>query len=180
MAEKKPEGSEWWNKVSGLAGKILRPAGDSEPEPEDEPVLTADQKRAQALDAFRKLLAGNKGSAALALYHKTVHICESWDLPEKELLQFAELLLAEKLWNAAVPTLENYLQRFHKRSTQVRLRLAKVLIEQQQRPTYASRILAEVPRQGLAANEEKLRATLEQKARQMIADGVLELEGRAW
>ena len=180
MAAKKPEGSEWWNKVSGLAGKILRPTGEPEPEPEEEPVLTVEQKRAQALDAFRRLLAGKKGSAALALYHKTVHTCESWELPEQELLQFAELLLGEKLWNAAVPFLENYLQRFHKRAVQVRLRLAKVLIEQQQRPTYASKIMAELPREGLGEKEVKLRTTLEQKAQEMIAAGVLELEGRAW
>jgi hypothetical protein len=180
MADKKPEGSQFWNKVSGMAGKILRPAGEPEPEPEEEPVLTVEQKRAQALDPFGKLLAGNKGTAALALYHKTAHACEGWELPEKELLQFAELLLSEKLWNAAVPILENYLQRFHKRAIQVRLRLAKVLVEQQQRPTYAARILAEVPRKGLAEKEEKLRTTLEQKAQEMIAAGVLELEGRAW
>jgi hypothetical protein len=180
MAEKKTEGSEWWNKVSGLAGKILRPAGEVEPESEEEPVLTAEQRRAQALEAFRRLLAGNKGTAALALYHKTVHVCESWELPEKELLQFAELLLAEKLWNAAVPMLENYLQRFQKRATPVRLRLAKVLVEEQKRPAYAMRILAEVPRQGLGEKEEKLRTTVEQKAQKLIDEGVLELEGRAW
>jgi hypothetical protein len=180
MADKKPEGSEWWKKVSGVAGKILRPADDPEPESEEEPELTAEQKRARALDAFRKLLGGNKGSAALALYHKTAHACEGWELPEKDLLQFAELLLAEKLWNAAVAMLENYLQRFHKRAIQVRLRLAKVLVEQQQRPTYATRIMAELPREGLGEKEEKLRATLEQKAQEMIAAGVLELEGRAW
>src|SRR5262249_34882462 len=164
----------------GMAGKILRPAGDPEPEPDEEPVLTVEQKRAQALDAFRRLLAGQKGGAALALYHKTVHACESWELREKELLQFAELLLGEKLRNAAWPFLENYLQRFHKRSIQVRLRLAKVLVEQQQRPTYASKIMAELPRQGLGDKEEKLRTALEQKAQEMIAAGVLELEGRAW
>jgi hypothetical protein len=180
MAEKKTEGSEWWNKVSGLAGKILRPAGDAEPEPDEEPVLTADQRRAQALEAFRRLLVGNKGTAALALYHKTVHVCESWELPEKDLLQFAELLLTEKLWNAAVPMLENYLQRFQKRAVPVRLRLAKVLVEEQKRPAYAMRILADVPRQGLGEKEEKLRTTVEQKAQKLIDDGVLELEGRAW
>jgi hypothetical protein len=180
MAEKKSEGSEWWNKMSGLAGKILRPAGEPEPEPEEEPVLTADQRRAQALEPFRRLLAGNKGTAALALYHKTAHVCEGWDLPEKELLQFAELLLTEKLWNGAVPMLENYLQRFQKRAIPVRLRLAKVLVEEQKRPAYAIRILAEVPRQGLGEKEEKLRTTVEQKAQKLIDDGVLELEGRAW
>jgi hypothetical protein len=179
MADKKPEGSVW-NKMSGLAGKILRPAGEPEPEPEEEPELTVEQKRAVALDAFRKLLAGSKGTAALALYHRTAHGCEGWELPEKELLQFAELLLGEKLWNAAVPMLEDYLQRFHKRAIQVRLRLAKVLVEVQQRPTYATKIMAELPRQGLGEKEEKLRTTLEQKAQQMIADGVMELEGRAW
>src|SRR5262249_14668487 len=112
--------------------------------------------------------------------HRTANTCEGWELPEKELLQFAELLLGEKLWNAAVPMLENYLQRFHKRAIQVRLRLAKVLVGVQQRPTYAMRIMAELPPQGLGEKEVKLRATLEQKAQQMVADGVMELEGRAW
>src|SRR5204862_457404 len=80
----------------------------------------------------------------------------------------------------AVPLLENYLQRFSSRAVQARLKLAKILIEQQQRPTYASRILAELPRQGLAEKEEKLRTSLTAKAQKMIDDGVLELEGRAW
>src|SRR5262245_59175183 len=105
MADKKPEGSEWWKKMSGLAGKILRPAGDPDPEAEDGAQLTVEHERAPALDAFRQLLAGNKATAALALYHKAAQACEGWELPEKELLQSAELLLAEKLWNAAVPML---------------------------------------------------------------------------
>lgn len=180
MAEKNSEGAPWWNKVSGVAGRILgKPEAAAQPA-EEEPELTVEQKRVQALDAFRRLVSERKGTAALALYHKTVHVCESWELPEKELLHFAELLCAEKLWNAAVPMLEDYLKRFHRRAIQVRLRLAKILVEQQQRPTYATRILQEVPREGLEEQETRLRTKLEEKARQMIADGVLELEGRAW
>jgi hypothetical protein len=180
MADKQPAGSEWWNKVSGLAGKILGKAEDAEPAGDEEPVLTVEQRRTMALVPMRQLLANKRGSAALALYHKTVQQCESWELPEKELLLLAELLLNEKLWNAAVTFLEEYLRRFSKRAIPARLRLAQVLIEQQQRPTYASRILAEVPRQGLGEKEEKLRTALEQKAEKMISEGVLELEGRAW
>lgn len=179
MAEKNSEGP-WWNRVSGVAGKILGKSAQPQPEPEEEPVLTVEQRRAQALDAFRRLIAGRKGTAALALYHKTVHVCESWELPESELLHFAELLCAEKLWNAAVPILEDYLKRFHKRAVQVRLRLAQILIEQQQRPTYASRIMAELPSEGLPEKESRLRKTLGEKAQAMIDAGVLELEGRAW
>ncbi len=180
MTEKNSAGSEWWNKVSGLAGKILRPAGEAEPELEEDPVVTVAQRREQALEPLRLLLAGKKGSAALALFHKTRQACEGWELPERELLQLAELLCGEKLWNAAVPFLEEYLKRYQKRVVPVRLRLAQILIEQQQRPSYAARIMAELPREGLGEKEEKLRTTLEAKAQKLIDDGVLELEGRAW
>lgn len=180
MGDKAPSGKEWWNKVSGLAGKILRPGGGEEPEPEAEPELTVEQQRQVALDALRSLVVGKKASAALALYHKTVQTCEGWDLPEKELLEFTELICDDKLWNAAVPLLEHYLTRFHKRVIPVRLKLAKILVEQQQRPTYAARILQELPPTRLGEKEEKMRTSLTQKAQKMIDDGVLELEGRAW
>ena len=181
--EKGPEkgsGKDWWNRVSGLAGKILRPGGEAAAKSEEEPALTVEQRRLLALDALRSLLAAKKGTAALALYHKTVHQYESWELPEKELLQLAELVCDEKLWQAAVPLLENYLERFSSRVVPVRLKLAKILIEQQQRPSYASRVLSELPREGLGDKEEKLRVLFSEKAQKMIDDGVLELEGRAW
>jgi len=110
MDDKKPGGSEWWKPISGLAGKILGKSDEPEPDPEEEPELTVEQKRAQALAPFRTLVAGRKGSAALALYFKTIQACEGWLLPEKDLLLFAELLLDDKLWNAAVPLLEDYLK----------------------------------------------------------------------
>ena len=103
------------------AGREDSAATEPEPKAEEEPVLTVEQKRMLALDAMRSLLAAKKGTAALALYHKTVHVCESWELPEKELLHFAELVCNEKLWLAAVPLLENYLQRFTSRVVPVRL-----------------------------------------------------------
>ena len=180
MADKNPAGAEWWNRVSGLAGKILGKSDEPKPDADEPQELTLEQRKAQALDVLRNLVAGGKGNAALTLYHKTVEVCEHWELPEKELLHFAELLCNEKLWNGAVPFLENYLERFEKRLIPVRLRLAKILIEQQQRPSYAARILAELPRQGLSDKEQKIRSSLEQKAQKMIDDGVLELEGRAW
>lgn len=180
MSAKGPPSGEWWDKVSGLAGKILRKTGDAEPEASAEPELTVEQKRTIALDTLRTLLASNKAAASLAHYHKTVQACEGWELPERELLQFTELICTDKLWNAAVPLLENYLQRFSRRVIQVRLKLAKILVEQQQRPSYAARILQELPRTGLNEKEEKLRVTLAEKAQKMIDDGVLELEGRPW
>ena len=185
---------EGWDLFSVLSGRHLRSGGkrvvrresidesDSEPEPdaEDKLAFTLLQRRQQALEPFERLLAARKGSAALAFYQKTVHLCQTWELPEQQLLQFAELLCSEKQWNAAVPLLEEYLRRFEKRVIPVRLRLAQILIEQQQRPSYAARVLEELPSTGLGAKETKLRSALEAKAQKLLDDGVLELEGRAW
>jgi membrane associated rhomboid family serine protease len=131
-------------------------------------------------EQFRKFLAERKGSAALALYEKTKHQTGTWELHEKELLQLVERLCAEKQFNDAVPFLEEYLRRFEKRAIEARLKLAQLLIEHQQRPSYASRVLAELPAAGLSEAYQKLRKALERKAQAMIDDGVLELEGRAW
>ena len=80
-----------------------------------------EQHRARAFQPLCRLLDARKGSAALTLYQKTLHLCESWELPEKQLLQFAELLCLEKRWSEAVPLLEDYLKRFQKRQVPVRL-----------------------------------------------------------
>jgi membrane associated rhomboid family serine protease len=184
---------EGWDLLSVMAGRNLRRGGqkksvrrssmpddDEEPDPDDQPVVTPEQHRDRAFQSLCRLLDAGKGSAALTLYQKTLRLCESWELPEKQLLQFAELLCGEKRGSDAAPLLEDYLKRFQKRQVAVRLRLAQILIEQQQRPTYASRILADLPQSGLGPREAKLRTSLEQKARKLIDDGVLELEGRAW
>ncbi len=102
------------------------------------------------------------------------------ELTEQHLLQFIEFLCAYKHLSAAVPLLEEYLIRFEKRVGPVRLRLAKILIEQQQRPSYAARVLEQLPTTGMGAKEVKLRSALEAKAQKLLDDGVLELEGRAW
>jgi membrane associated rhomboid family serine protease len=184
---------EGWDLYSVLAGRHVRGGAtqrtirrtdgdehDEEPESDDRPVATPEERRQQALDPFRRLLAARKGTAALALYQKTLHVCERWELPEKELLQFAELLCTERRWREAVPLLEDYLRRFQRRAVQVRLRLAQILIEEQQRPSYAARVLEPIPRDGIGTKESKMRAVLEARAQKMIDDGVLELEGRAW
>ncbi len=184
---------EGWDLLSVMAGTNRRSPGErtvrlrpsvktAEPEsdPGDLSMDTVAQHRVRALEPLRGLLAARKGTAALALYQKTVHLCQTWELPEKELLQLAELLLAEKSWQAAVSFLEEYLRRFQKKAIPVRLRLAQVLIEQQQRPSYASRILADLPRTGLGEKEEKLRQAARTKSQKMIEDGVIELQGQAW
>lgn len=141
-----------------------------------ERVLPAELIRQSQLK-FRKLLAEGDYGGALTLYEKAGQNAAGWQLPEKDLLKLVEGLCDAKLPNEAVPLLEEYLRRFEKRAVQVRLKLAQLLIEHQQRPSYASRILDGLPATVVPEAYARLRKALERKAQKMIDDGVLELEG---
>jgi membrane associated rhomboid family serine protease len=186
---------EGWDLFSVMAGRHKPSFGESSvkrrtvsrksaPPPDDDDAAPSPTSAADRFirnqEQFRKFLAERNGGAALKLYEKTKHLTGTWELHEKELLQLVELLCAEKLFNEAVPYLEEYLRRFEKRAVQARLKLAQLLIEPQRRPSYASRVLAELPETSLPEQYQKLRTALQRKAQAMIDDGVLELEGRAW
>ncbi|MSR56365.1 MAG: rhomboid family intramembrane serine protease [Planctomycetaceae bacterium] len=159
---------------------ILMPESVSGGGDGDDSSETVAERFTRAQERFGKLLAKRHGTAALALYDRTVQITGKWPLPEQELLQFIELLSNERLFNEAARFLEEYLRRFESRAVPARLKLSQILIEHQQRPAYALRVLDELPDASSGDKYRKIRASLEQKARQMIDDGVLELQGRAW
>ena len=105
---------------------------------------------------------------------------DKWEEAVQKQQNYRDALNTGGFQNEAVPLLEEYLRSFEKRSDVVRLKLAQILIEVQQRPRYALRMLGELPVEPLKPHYEKLRQSLTRKAQRMIADGVLELSGRAW
>jgi hypothetical protein len=120
------------------------------------------------------------GHTTLSDYEKAIQSSNSGQLTEPELIHHADRLCTDGFQNEAVPLLEEYLSRFENRADIVRLKLAEILIKQQQRPQYGLRVLEELPREPLKPRYEKLRRALAHKAQAMIDDGVLELSGRAW
>jgi hypothetical protein len=120
------------------------------------------------------------GPSALSDYENAVKSSNSGQFSEPELIHHAERLCTDGFPNEAVPLLEEYLNRFENRADVVRLKLAEILIKNQQRPQYGLRVLGELPKEPLKPRYEKLRQALSHKAQALIADGVLELSGRAW
>ena len=59
----------------------------------------------------------------------------------------------------------------------MRIKLAQVLIRDRQRPVAALRVLEEIPSGSLPADLESTRQKLASKAKRMVEEGVLELEG---
>lgn len=144
------------------------------------PVVASTETGEKALVRLQKLLDEKKGSAALALYEKVSHVDKRWKLPEADLVRLIDLLHAENRFVEAIPFLEDYLVRFRDQEINFRLRLARILVEQQQRPNYALRVIAPLPENPLPEALERLRSRLKVQAQTLIDEGVLELEGKSW
>ena len=156
------------------------PPAPGELAPSMPPAAITPDSGEKGIQRLRKLLEEGKGSAALALYEKISHVNKRWKLPEAELVKLINLLHTENRLVESIPFLEDYLERFEEHTVTFRLRLGRILIEQQQRPNYALRVMSLLPAGPLPDALEKLRMRLQQEAQRQIDDGVLELEGKAW
>lgn len=150
----------------------------SNPTVDDSPVSTETPKK--TLGKFRKCLEADQGIAAAALYSRLMQLSGTGAVTEAELMKLIDLTQAEQVWADTVSLMEDYLRRFQLNAVNVRLRLARIVIEAQQRPGYSLKLLAEIPPESLPESLRRVRDRIEQKAISMKDEGMLELEGRSW
>jgi hypothetical protein len=156
------------------------PADDDGDEPQEKQVVRTVLVRTAKPVEVSQGEPMRSNDSALAAYENAVKSSNIGQLSEPELIRHADRLCTDGFQNDAVPLLEEYLRRFKHRADIVRVKLAEILIKFQQRPQYGIRVLNELPPGPLKPRYEKLRQSLAHKAQAMIADGVLELSGRAW
>lgn len=139
-----------------------------------------DDRADAAAVRMRRALEEGDAEAALAGYEKALRARADWRPADAEWLALIQVLATARDWSGSVKVMEDYLRRAIKPSDRVRLRLAQVLIREQQRPAHALGVLAEIPDGSLPADLEATRVRLRAQAEQMREDGVLELDGQAW
>jgi thioredoxin-like negative regulator of GroEL len=76
-----------------------------------------------------------------------------------------------------VPLYEEYLEYFPDEAAEIRLRLAGIMIEKEQRPTAGLRMLKTIPQNTLSESHDEYRIHLIEEATQMINEGIIEFEG---
>jgi hypothetical protein len=91
-------------------------------------------------------------------------------LPEAELLKIIALFHQQKLWSASIPALVRYLQNFQASEPQVRLWLARILIQAEKRPAQALSVLAKLNATLLKPEDRQLVAKLRTRAQQLQAE----------
>lgn len=132
------------------------------------------------LDRMRELLRAGKPQAALAEYRKRLHIVDHWPLDADDLQALADGLFKHKVWNEAVPLMEEFVKRFPAQADAARIKLATLWCDVQIRPRAALKLLDQVDLEDLPDSIRHHVAQIRQKAEGMIDDDTFELEGKSW
>jgi membrane associated rhomboid family serine protease len=90
-------------------------------------------------------------------------------LPEAELLQIIALFHRQKLWSQSVPAMVAYLRNFAAREAHVRLWLARILVQADNRPAQALAVLAKLNESQLPESDRQIARQLRAHAQQLCA-----------
>ena len=93
--------------------------------------------------------------------------------PERERVELMEMARPSV---ESLPVMKDFLASAPDAAPRVRLRLAQILILQEERPSRALEVLSEIPAGTLPGELEKTRSQLERHARKLIADGAIEID----
>ena len=132
-------------------------------------------KKRYRLSARRLADEGN-AEEAHQLYVNSSQRLGHWDLPEALLLGLIAGLDRGKRYDAMLPMMTDYTDRFPNGSVLVRLKLAQLPLEREKRPAKALRILDAVNPAELTERMQLTHAKLRAQAERLATDESTELE----
>lgn len=150
-----------------------------EPEEKLTPELVA-QRQAMALDQIRHLIDEGQPQLAYAAHQRMQREYVDWSLPAGDFLKLIGAYHKQKLWVESLPLMVHYLKRYDQRIPQVRLQLAKILIEQEERPAQAESVMQRIAPDQLTDELRRIRDGLAHKAQKMRAEGAIEPAVEDW
>ena len=133
-----------------------------------------------ALELLRNHLAENRPRIAYAVFVKTAGKDGShWELPEKDLLDLIKGLNAEKMFPELVPLLVQAIGRASDHEAPLRLHLAKIMVQVENRPKQALAVLEKLP-DTLTDAQRQQRHKIAALAHHAIEEGEVEFEIKDW
>ena len=142
----------------------------------DAPAPTQDDRSAAAVRRVESMIKDGDIPGALAAYEKSARILFDWP-SQPDLYAMIKAMHAQGALGDSIRLMREHCQCFPVESATMRLKLAQILIRERQRPADALRVLAEIPAGALSPDLESAREKLAGKAKRMVQEGVLELEG---
>jgi hypothetical protein len=160
----------WSVRGNGRAKSSNRDRDGAGPGPSQE------ERSATAVERVQSLIENGNVAGALAAYEKAARILFDWP-SQRDLYAIIKALHARGAEADSIRLMREHCRCFPAESSRMRIKLAQILIRDRQRPVAALRVLEEIPAGALSAELETTRQQLAHKARRMVEEGVLELEG---
>ncbi len=117
------------------------------------------------IDDVRRAIARAEATEAFSLYGQFT--AAGGRHSQRELLQTIALFHKQKLWETSIPAMVAYLRHFTDRAPQVRLKLAKILLQVSKRPAQAAAVLAKIDPACLKDDERAVLAKLQAAVEKM-------------
>ncbi len=130
---------------------------------------------AKSLLRIRELLAENKETAAFREYENMSRIIPNWHLAEQDLVSLANGLYRAGAYAKAAPLIEKYLREFDKSAPAMRMKLAGIKLQVENRPKAALRLLEPLAAADLTPKLESAREKIVRRAQELLAAGTIEL-----
>ena len=158
-----------------LSAKAGRKARNTTVEEAPEAVATLAPAPQSAVARIQHEIEQGRIDEALRIYDRTARVVTGWP-GETDTLALIKSLHATNRFVESLPLMRDYCRNFPDRADRMRLKLAQILIRDREHPTHALRVLDEIAEGALPTSLETVRSSLAKQARQMIDEGVLELE----
>jgi membrane associated rhomboid family serine protease len=140
-----------------------------------------DQKRQQLFRSIHAAIQSGQSAAAIALFHRHQdELHHGKLLPNNLLAAMSKVMQQEKRWGNVIPLLVEMLARLStEQAIPVRLRLAQILVQAEERPRQALAVLQKLPPS--INDQQRQRANqIASLAKRQIADGSVEIDIQDW
>jgi hypothetical protein len=173
------EGWDLFHVLRGSEGEVQRRRRSRDEEEEDD-ATPVQLNPADSLKHLAAMAGAGHTVAVPALYQRLRRDARNQPLPRVELVELIKAMHEHEAWADSIPIMVDCLRMHPDKSARVRLRLAQVVLTQQNRPSQALRVLHKIEPGELPENLETARRQLVKKAEKMRAEGEMELQTEDW
>ena len=138
------------------------------------------KRRESALAQIREITRSGQPELAYKAQQKMAHSVEDWHMPDADFLKLILAFHDQKQWRESVAPMVEYLRHKREHEIQVRLKLAHILIEKENRPGQALKVMSKIAPQQLSENQRNLLKRLKQKAQKLAAEDPYEVVDEDW
>jgi membrane associated rhomboid family serine protease len=146
----------------------------------DEFKLKQKRKHEKAIHQIREIVSSGQPELAYRAHRKMTQDMENWHLDDSDFIQLIQLFHKQEKWSESIEAMVEYASGQRDHESQVRLKLAQVLVTRENRPGQGLKVMRKIVPQQLTDKQRTQFQRLLQEAKRRVADDPYEVVDDAW